>query len=315
MRSSPQLSGRPEVYEPDSVYYTTLYFLHLRLNFDSRFEIPREGPSLKGCRLKRDDGVMVNYFQTIQDKKEDVYPTLGEWLSVYSSLIEAKKISTKDVTLLPLVHVQNRKHFNTLLLHADAQNILHVYLIESRGSNKTGLFSSYPVEGLGQEIEKHFKNQSQEIKFKNPMIGVQAFFDDKTCGAHQINFIEAIIQLSPKEILDEKYLIECLKQTKLESRNDDSERARFVAGFPLDHVEPSKEVEVNSVPSREEKEEGEENIFFDKEVKEDLMRNSSSYEEIPVLDHHSLQEAIRRREGISAAIKSVGGTKSVRPKK
>ena len=74
-------------------------------------------------------------------------------------------------------------------------------------------------------------------------------------------------------------------------------------------------MEVNSVPSREEKEEGEENIFFDKEVKEDLMRNSSSYEEIPVLDHHSLQEAIRRREGISAGIKPVGGTKSVRPKK
>lgn len=163
---------------------------------------------------RRRDGVMVNYLGTIRDMDDDangMFPTLAEWLS------NAPVIENNSITIAPFVQVDlGRRHFNTLVIHADAHGNTQVYILEPR-SNQFVLPKRftliYPIERAVELLKTRF---GENVACLN--LGVQSLLDDISCGAHHINFAEMISHLDGETIRDREKLQRALRVTSADSR-------------------------------------------------------------------------------------------------
>jgi len=192
--------------------------------------------TLQAYQFKRLDGKRVNYFTTIKDDKETgvslpnqngkFLPVLEDWLEGYIKLIKSGSISYSDITVVPIVQVRARSHFNTLVIHGDDQGFLHVYIVEPRSSNRRWYQVNYPVKDIKDKIENRLaaENTGKIVKVKNVLLEEQSFFDDETCGAHQVNTTEVVTQLSSRVIADPKELTGALRCTSIERRDEDKKR-------------------------------------------------------------------------------------------
>lgn len=301
------LQGKPLRYRPTDVLFVGLYCLHRDLSFNSILEpkiqpsstisathsievsvsekeiptpiINRDYPVI-GYRFTRADGKKINYFSTVRDVEEEGdgfekigigCPSLSTWLEGLIELERKQEISLReDIIIVPLVQVQNRAHYNTLLLHYEIstnkdpdneekeddgyknKGRLNIYLIEPRKDNRSGFTRRmYPVEHIQEEIVSSLSRilPREQIHFYNPQLDLQAMLDDKTCGAHHLNFTEIMIQLRDVELNKPERFANYLRTAQLIRREDDNKKIKCV-GHGLKDVGYVEESDVGESKSK-----------------------------------------------------------------
>jgi hypothetical protein len=223
--------GRPKRYKPQHVQTVSLDFLHSHFHFRDMLSHgnPDSGaPLVTAYQFTRPDGRKINYFQTIKDANKDPvnypYPTLETWLIAYNDMILSGQVSPQDISIMPLVQVRKgREHFNTLCAYMDSSNRLRVLIIEPRSDNRM-MINNYPVDDMIRTIRNTLQRLQPDVDvvIENPKIGVQPTLDDTTCGAHQINFVEVISQLSSEKLDDTQVVTRYLKSVNLGRREADN---------------------------------------------------------------------------------------------
>ncbi len=289
-------------YHPMAAVNVSLYALHRDFDFIDYQEFVLDPINLHYYRFQRADGVFINYFEAISDalsEKEtnNVYPLLAQFLLAYKGLEESSAISAQDITIVPFLQVQNRQHFNTLVLYADNSQ-RYVHIIEPRSNNLTrppAVF--YPIDESIQRIKAFFGQEN--VVVHNPKIGLQGIRDDTTCGAHHINFTEIIAHLKTETITRVNALKRVLRRTNLSRRDVDQDKIKVISGQLSAMEDQSKtdqpeiaRVQVLSARDDEEKEESDDELFegFMSEAGEDLERDASSYQAMDPVHSASVQK-------------------------
>lgn len=225
--------NRPKQYEPEDVTKVGLYCLHSNLTyFDSFKKACKTSNDIVGYKFRRQDGQVFNYFQVLQDvddehvpreeRKGRKYPTLDEFIDGYKQMLEDGIIQKGEINIAPLVQVQyQRAHFNTLVIYSDENNVTHAYIIEPRSTDyMPNKLKDYGIDKLASHIESKFdedKINAQAIK-----VGKQSIADDKTCGAHQINFTEIMTMLPTDVFTHPANLQQHLAHTHVTRRRNDN---------------------------------------------------------------------------------------------
>ena len=255
-----------------------------------------------GQQFQRIDNKKINYFQAIQDApdKENKYPTLDQWLETYKKLNNEQlfsrvKTSIHDISIVPFLQVQRgRKHFNTLLIHADKDGTVYVYIIEPRSSNLTRSSGFYPIDESKKKIIDAIQGQTingvkvKNIKFSNPKMGHQPFYDDTECGAHHINYVEIIAQLRDRDIENQKSFKKFLSRARLDRRNSDNQKIDFVlktTGLDKEEKVEAKSDELIKKEDIDTKKSKEEDLFEDfiEETKEDTKKTTADYKDVSIM--------------------------------
>lgn len=208
---------RPKRYTVSEQNYVNLY--HLILAFGQPTEVTQEDDGIKIFHFydaKKDR--MVNYFWTVKDSDDphNIAPecvTLAVALDKYKEIIKPETIA-KDITIIPLVEINKRKHFNTIAICDN-----HACLIEPRSSNRQILFN-YDINPVKTALE------NTNLKFYNLFIGQQSYFNDEDCGAYQINHTLQLAQLTSLENPVE--VKEHLKLSHLDERSEDAAKFKIV---------------------------------------------------------------------------------------
>lgn len=304
-------------YTPSDAVSAALYGLHRDFTFESFETMPTEKFPIVYYRFKRLDGTYINYFGSIRDKALDTpdncFPTLDEFLAAYQNRIDSKLISDTDITIVPFLQVQKRRHFNTLVLHA-AENKLHAHIVEPRSSNFTlppNIY--YPISESIDKIRNFFSVKNRAVVVHNPTIGKQAIYDDITCGLHHVNFTEIIAHLKSETIAhanrfkrvlgranifrryDDKdkidSIFEALKKkatVKAQDKNGEGEKEEILA-------DPSKDKEKVLKPLQDTIEEKDEYDEFMDETGDDVDRDASSYEDESSFNSSEAQQTLSKK--------------------
>lgn len=222
--------NRPEKYKPDMIYPIMLYYLHSHLTYLNPLKLTKSNnDTFYGHQFKRDDGIVVNYFYAIQDEVDNRppesslgkgHPILDEFITM---CVNAKILTPNSITIAPLEQIQlNRAHFNTILIYT-SPTAVHAYLIEPRSNDITSRLVSYPTDSLLDDIKRELIIPNSTINVSSIKVGRQPLHDDKTCGAHHINFSELITKLPTPIIESANKLKKSLATTSLTTRNNDNQ--------------------------------------------------------------------------------------------
>jgi len=317
-------AGIKKGYKPRPLHNVNLYGLSRDFTFSEQLtpSYSKDSDHLIGYRFQRpSDDTFINYFEPIKDDAEsdildDVKSaknivSLETALQKYNELLDSNKIAVQNITIFPLLQVRNgRKHFNTLLIHGDSENNVHIYLIEPRHNyiyfglpalwkdikswwNKKREKTSpshqswfsrlkgyviYPLKQSGKIIAEYFRDKGYQPQVHIINIGSQALADDVTCGYHQANVTEILTQLPTAVLQDSKRVSTALDMLRTERnaylarRMEDKGKRRIVTG----HVPFAPEEK----PLQEEEKEKNDTPI---EVEEDdfnIIESSSSPEEV-----------------------------------
>lgn len=227
--------NRPIQYKPEDVTHVGLYCLHRDLTYIASIKQHCETSSdITGYKFRRNDGQVFNYFEVLQDvsdqhisvdkRKGRNYPTLDDFIDGYKKLLDKGVINKGDINIAPLVQVQHqRAHFNTLVVYLDEDNIIHAYIIEPRSTDYMfNKMKDYGIQELANSIKTRF-DKDQPINANAIKIGKQSITDDKTCGAHQINFTEVMTMLPASVFKTAADLQAFLAHTHLTRRKNDND--------------------------------------------------------------------------------------------
>lgn len=295
-------------YKPNEALFLALYGLHRDFEFEFCEAITDEDTSKNFIyyRFKRSDGAYITYFEPIQDADgfKENYPTLSVFLKIMAEN-DRKKIfkSNNEIIIVPLLQVQDRHHFNTLVFH-HSKNKTHVYIVEPRSNNLTKWPRiCYPVKKLIHAIRRHFPDSIIE----NPKIGLQSLTDDTTCGAHHINFTEIISHLKSDVITHTNCFKRALRRENLTRRDNDREKINFISSVMENE---NKKIEDNAASENKPEliyannDKDKEKIIssekddmckeFEDECEDDLKRDKSSYLDEAALNSAETQQAIHK---------------------
>jgi len=190
-----------------------------------------------GYRYSYPSGKNINLFYSLRDAEGETDEekqaaadclTVDEWMQDYMRLVKQGKISLRDVTLAPVLQIQQgRKHFNTLVVYQNDQGEMKVYLLEPRTSRLTWE-GFYPSAQVTKTVVRNFLEHKKElqasaISYDIIYTGQQAFYNDTECGAHHLNYLAQMARLDTKILADPAQLQYQLQQTALGMRVGDSE--------------------------------------------------------------------------------------------